>query len=107
MIEHSASRSLRSGSAGELHESMVADLIAGEVEWLKDPRDLMMALAPFHDCGRRLGLDVPATFRAAAEEGPASLRNEVTQFGERRDVTPDAFGYAIVDGPDGLSYRYV
>ena len=106
MDEHPASRPLRSGSSEELQRAIVADLVEGEPEWVKDSRDLMMVLAPFHDCAQRLGLDVAATFRAAADEGPESLRRVVTQFGERNDVTPAAFGYAVVEGPDGPSYRY-
>jgi hypothetical protein len=30
-------------------------LIAGEDEWEKDWRDLLVGLAPYHDCARRLG----------------------------------------------------
>jgi hypothetical protein len=31
----------------------------------------------------------------------------VAEFGARDDITPDAFGFAVVDGPDGPSYRFV
>jgi hypothetical protein len=77
----------------------------GEQEWLRDHRDLMVVLAPFHDRARRLGLDVAVAFREAAERGPESLREVVTAFGERRDVTPGAFGYVLVEGPKGASYQ--
>ena len=107
MDEHPASRPLRSGSSEELQRAIVADFVEGEPDWVKDSRDLMIVLAPFHDCAQRLGLDVVATFRAAADEGPDSLRSVVAQFGERRDVTPAAFGYSVVEDPDGPSYRYV
>ena len=106
MDEHPASRPLRSGSSEEFQRALVAHLVEGEAQWVKDSRDLMVAIAPFHDCAQRLGLDVVATFRAAADAGPESLRSVLAQFGERQDVTPAAFGYAVLDGPDGPSYRY-
>lgn len=105
-MEHPASHALRARSPRLLHEAIVADLRDAEQEWLKDSRDLTVMLAPFHDCAHRLGLDVAATFRDAACDGPDSLRQVVTRFGERRDVTPAAFGYALVEGPDGPSYRF-
>jgi hypothetical protein len=80
-------------------------LVTGEEEWVKDDRDLMMALAPHHDCARRLGADVPALFRRAAAAGPASLRERVEEFGRRRDVSPQAFGFYVEDTPEGLRYR--
>ena len=105
MYEHPASGSLRNRSPEELHELLLTDLVEGEQEWLKDSRDLMMVLAPYHHCAQQLGLDVAATFRAVAHEGPDSLRAEVTAFGERRDVRPQAFGFEVVDAPGGPSYQ--
>jgi hypothetical protein len=84
---------------------MVADLMEGADEWLRDSRDLMIALAPFHDCARRLNLDVAATFREAAAHGPESLRAVVTAFGERKDVPLAAFGWVVIESPEGPSYR--
>lgn len=106
MREHPASEALRTRSSRLLHETLVADLQARELAWLEDKRDLMVQLAPFHDCARRLGLDVSAVFRTAAEAGPRSLRDVVTAFGERDDVTLNAFGYVIIDLPEGPSYHF-
>jgi hypothetical protein len=106
MTEHPASEALRARSPDLLREALSSDLRDGEAAWLKDQRDLMVALAPYHDCARRLALDVAATFRDAAEDGPESLRHVVTEFGARTDVTPYAFGFAVVEGPDGPSYRF-
>jgi len=85
---------------------LIADLEAGEEEWLEDARDLIVGLAPFHDCARRIGLEVSSAFRLAAEVGPESLRDAVVAFGARDDVTPDAFGYVLIEGPEGPSYRF-
>ena len=106
MTEHPASGVLRTESREALHASMVNDLVGEEQEWLRDSRDLMMWLAPYHDCARRLGLDVAAVFRAVANEGPESLCELVTGFGERTDITPKAFAFEVVAGPRGPAYRY-
>ena len=105
MKEHPASGALRARSPQRLHQELVADLWDGEKEWLKDFRDLMLVLAPYHDCARRLGLDVAATFRHAEREGPHGLREVVTEFGARDDVTPQNFGYTVLESAEGPSYR--
>src|ERR687896_1301419 len=74
---------LRRGDAGLVEAHLVELLVTGEEEWLKDDRDLMAALAPHHDCARRLGADVAALFRRAAAAGPASMRALVEEFGRR------------------------
>jgi hypothetical protein len=106
MPEHPASEALRARSPDLLRDAITSDLRDGEADWLKDSRDLMVVLAPYHDCARRLGLDVAAMFRDAADDGPDSLRYVVAEFGARNDVTPAAFGFAVVEGPDGPSYRF-
>jgi hypothetical protein len=107
VIEHPATGPLRSGSAEAFRTALVGALVEGEHEWVRDFRDLLMALAPFHDCARKLGLDAAAEFRAAAAEGPASLRDVVAEFGARHDITPAAFAFTVVDEPGGPAYRYV
>ena len=97
---------LRAGDPSRVETDLVDLLVTGEEEWLKDERDLMMALAPHHDCARRLGADVGALFRRAAAGGPASLRELVEEFGRRTDVTPRAFGFCVEQTPDGPRYRW-
>ena len=96
---------LRTGDPRLVEAGLVDLLVSGEAEWLKDDRDLMMALAPYHDCARRLGADVPALFGRAAAAGPASLRGLVEGFGRRTDVTPEAFGFRVEETPEGPRYR--
>jgi hypothetical protein len=74
----------RTGDPSLVEADLVDLLVTGEEQWVKDDRDLMMALAPHHDCARRLG----------AEE-----------FGRRRDVSPRAFGFCVEETPEGLRYR--
>jgi hypothetical protein len=97
-------RALREQSPEVLRVGLVRLLIEGEDEWIKDWRDLMVAMAPSHDCARRLGLDPVVLFDAAAEEGPRSLRGVVRDFGRRNDVTPEAFAYVVTDTNDGPRY---
>ena len=68
-------------------------------------RDLMVVLAPYYDCARRLGLVPSEEFRNAAAEGPSGLREIVQTFGERRDVNLASFHYDLGETPEGLSYR--
>jgi hypothetical protein len=98
-------RLLRMGDPSLVEADLVDLLVTGEEGWLKDARDLIMALAPHHDCARRLGADVPVLFRRAAAAGPASLRALVEEFGRRTDVTPQAFGFCVEETPEGPRYR--
>jgi hypothetical protein len=98
------SRALRERDDAVLLLSLQRTIVEGEQEWVKDWRDLLVALAPYHDCARRLGLDPSELFDQAAAEGPEILRDTVREFGRRRDVTPEAFGFAIEDEPGGPRY---
>ena len=80
-------------------------LAAGRSGWSTDPRELQLALAPYHDCARRLGLDPVAVFDQVAEAGPPELRDAVREFGRRDDVTLAAFGSAVVETADGPRYE--
>ena len=96
---------LRAGDLGRVESDLIDLLVTGEEEWAKDDRDLMMALAPHHDCARRLGADVPALFGRAAAAGPAGLHELVEVFGRRTDVTPEAFGFCVEETAEGPRYR--
>jgi len=99
-------RALRERRPELLREELVGMLIAGEAEWLRDARDLMVSLAPYHHCAAQLQLDVPAVFDAAARAGPATLRSTVKEFGRRTDVTPEAFGFVVEWDEEGPRYRW-
>ncbi len=72
-----------------------------------DYRDLMVGLAPLHDCARRLGVDVAALFAEAAYVVGGEVGDVARGFGRRTDVTPEAFLYRVMDEPDGPAYRWV
>ena len=105
MIE-TATRALRAQAPEVLRTGLLRSLVEGEDEWLKDWRDLLVALAPFHDCARRLGLDPSSFFAAVAQEGPPTLAEVVREFGRRTDVTPEAFGYVLTETADGPRYDW-
>ncbi len=101
-----ATGALRAGRA-----DLLAEGFAAQVEWLRehgpiDPRDEMLDLAALVDCARRLGADPSAVLGPIAEAGPAWLADLFATFVRRRDVTLPAFGWSVVDTPDGPAYRF-
>lgn len=97
-------KALRARSGDLLLDDLIQMLTEGESEWVKDDRDLMVALAPFHDCAQRIGLDPAAVFAEAAARGPVTIANVVQTFGARTDITPTAFAFTVRDTPDGPEY---
>lgn len=95
---------LRAGDPSRVETALVDLLVSEEEEWHKDGRDLMGALAPYHDCARCLGADISSLFRRAAAAGPASFRELVEEFGRRTDVTPRGFGFCVERTTEGLRY---
>jgi hypothetical protein len=97
-----ATAALREQSPSVLHGGLIWVLRAYDG---KDPRDLMLGLAPFHDCARRLGLDVRQVFNDAADAVDGEAAQVARDFGQRSDVTADAFAYVVESGPEGPMYR--
>jgi len=97
-----ATTALREKSQSVLHGGLIWSLRAYDG---RDARDLMLSLAPFHDCARRLGLDVSQVFNDAADVVGGDAGELARVFGTRTDVTPDAFAYAVESAPDGPKYR--
>ena len=105
-MDDAPTQALRARSPALLLAGLRRVLVDGRGEWLRDWRDLLMVLAPYHDCARRLDVDPTALFDEAAEDVP-ELRDVVRRFGRRHDVTPEAFAFELVDEPDGPRYRFV
>jgi hypothetical protein len=101
-----ATDALRRGSPDTLKARLLRLLDDGELQWLQDRRDLLVAMAPYYDCARRLQLDPAAFFATVAAEGPLPLADIVRNFGERLDVTPRAFGFRLVMSPEGATYEW-
>lgn len=99
-------QALRHGSPTTLRDGLLTMLRDGELKWMQDRRDLLVAMAPYHDCARRLELDPATFFASVATEAPMPLADIVRMFGERSDVTPAAFGFRLVTTPDGAAYEW-
>jgi hypothetical protein len=99
-------QALRHSSPTALRAGLLTMLRDGELKWLKDRRDLLVAMAPYHDCARRLDLDPATFFASVATEAPMPLADIVRLFGERSDVTPTAFGFRLVMTSDGATYEW-
>lgn len=98
------SRILRTGNPGALTAELLDLLLTHEPEYLSDPRELMLTLAPYHHCARRLGEDPAELFDTVASGAPATLRDAVRTFGRRDDIEPESFGFAVVETADGPDY---
>lgn len=75
---------------------------AKAVDW----RDMLVSLAPFHDCARPLGLDSAALFREVAVDLPDDVAELAQGFGRRTDVTVAAFGWRLENSPLGPPYHF-
>src|SRR3954471_3671451 len=95
-------QALRSGSVESLRAELLRLLVAGRG---LDLRDLLVVLAPYHDCAARMGVDPAAVFAEVAAACPLPLRDAVRGFGRRTDIRPEEWGFAVVDTVDGPRYQ--
>jgi hypothetical protein len=108
VLDRAATDALRSRSPEKLDAS-IRDLLSGpeNATLREDSRDLMVALAPLHDCARRLGLDPAAVFDAAAEGAPPAMAELAREFGRRTDISEHSFAFMVEDTDDGPEYWHV
>ena len=108
MLDRVATKALRSGSPGRLEASIRELLTAPEYAQLReDWRDLLVALAPLHDCASRLGLDPVAVFDAASDGASAEIATLAREFGRRTDITGESFAFIVEDTDEGPEYSHV
>jgi hypothetical protein len=106
LVQQETTAALRARS-GQRLASGFATYVAVEARakgW--DPRDTMIDLVPFLDCARRLGLDPASALGPIAAAGPAWFRETFDAFVRRSDVTLEAFGWSLLQAPDGPKYRF-
>jgi hypothetical protein len=106
VIDGPPTEALRLQSADVLRDGLLRLLVTGEEHWLKDWRDLLLAMAPYHDCATRIGLDPARFFDELSREAPPTLAGTVRTFGQRRDITPSAFGFTVTTLREGLTYEW-
>jgi hypothetical protein len=73
---------------------------------IRDWRDLVMDLAPYHDCARRIGIDPRVLFEWIARKVPAEVAGPVRALGKRDRLDPAEFGFALIEEEDGPRYYW-
>jgi hypothetical protein len=99
-VHHDATLALRASSPVILLQKLAK--FAADCEY-DDDRDIMIRLAPYHECAARLGVDPSEVFDAASRESPR-LAGLIQTFGRRRDITLEAFGWRLADSASGPFY---
>lgn len=99
------SRALKLQSPTALRTALAGYLATARRGFEKDWRDVVIGLAPFHDCARRLGVEPIELFDVATEDLGAELRELTREFARRSDVTLKAFGWTLATSADGPCYR--
>jgi hypothetical protein len=97
---------LRLGSIGRLQDGFRRHVRESSARASWDSRDEMLSLAVFTDCARRLGHDPAVALGPIAAEGADVLRETFDEFVRRPGVTLAAFGWSVVDTPDGPAYTF-
>ena len=99
------SLALREQDPSRLREGLLASALHAAVSG-DDPRDVMGGLALHYDCAERLG-EVPAVLfsEVAIRVADPATADLLRVFGARDDVTLRAFGWQLVDGPDGQDFE--
>lgn len=98
-------------AASESREMLLTGLVANAISSY-DPsprRDPETALAVFHHCARKLGVEPRELFEEAASYAGEGYVETLRAFGRREDVTLARFGWREMRTPDGVrfSFRWV
>jgi hypothetical protein len=91
-------------SAERLHDALLATAL-GRILRRNDARDMMVGLALHYVVAQRIGVAPRALFTEVADRLPAGpARDLLRNFGERGDVTLEAFGWQLVQTPEGPDF---
>jgi hypothetical protein len=99
-----ATLSVREESPERLLSGLVGAAIANYE--IPENRNVEVALAIFHHCARRLGLETVEIFAQAANFAAEEIGNRMRAFGERTDVTLQKYGWRESNTPKGVRYRF-
>ncbi|UJA19342.1 hypothetical protein HJD18_03395 [Thermoleophilia bacterium SCSIO 60948] len=89
-----------------LKRELLALVSDGSSRWESDERDLLVALAPFYDCARRLDADPTEVFDAVAAEAPGAIADCIRCFGRRGAFDPNNWDFYVVPATDGEGYFF-
>jgi hypothetical protein len=91
-------------SARRLEDSLLASALAQLVRQA-DPRDLLVGMAVHYIVAEQIGAVPSAVFDDIARRLPGGpLPDLLRQFGARQDVTLEAFGWQLVQTPQGPDF---
>ncbi len=100
----SPSLALRAGDVSMLSSGLLAKAISTAVGDF-DPRDVMVGLALYVDAAERIGTSASSLFEAVASRLDGHrIADLYRRFGARSDVTLEAFGWHLVESPEGPDY---
>jgi hypothetical protein len=105
-IQRELTAALRERSTDRVASAFARHVEAESSHSHGDPRDEMLSLAVFFDCARRLGADPTALFDPLVPPAPAWLRETFDSFARRTPGSVSAFGWSLVETPDGPEYRF-
>lgn len=95
---------LRQGSAALLRDALLAYVICQSVRAVDD-RDVMVGLAVFYFVAEQVGLVPAELFDDVASSLPHGwVPDLLREFGARTDITLKAFGWLLVQTPDGPDF---
>ena len=84
----------------DLHRYLVECEPDVDIDW----RDVLVGLAPFHDCALRLGVDPVGLFDSASSDLKEPTRELAREFARRSDITLKSFAWTLESTPDGPCY---
>jgi hypothetical protein len=100
-----ATQPLRLRSPELLLSTLAAYLRGAGPEIEADWRDVLVSLAPYHDCAVRIGMDPILLFDVASTGQPDAIRDLAMTFARRSDITLENFGWVMRDTPAGPCYQ--
>ena len=96
---------LRRQSIELLRDELARYLAGAEREIEIDWRDVLVNLAPYHDCAVRLGADAVEIFDSASADLPDATRELAMTFARREDISLPSFGWTLTELSDGPCYE--
>jgi hypothetical protein len=95
---------LRERSTRRLQDALLATALA-QLGQQSDTRDVMIGLAVHHIVAQQIGADPSVVFEKTAGRLPdGPMPGLLRSFGARPDITPEAFGWQLVQTPNGPDF---
>lgn len=99
-----ATLSVRENARDRLLSGLVGAAIANYV--VPARRNVDVALAVYHHCARKLGVNTVDLFEEAAGYAGEEIAGHLAAFGRRSDVHLKSYGWRELRTPEGVQYRF-